>query len=282
MSTIYLTSRAFLKNRIAHAVLTTSMVAVGHFLAGIGFFYVLQKLPSHPPTALEMVGITVFVPPCFSNSLWLGRIPYSLVFSLVCYFVIGGIWRRLWHERFVLRFVISSFFGILLSFMIILFIGFIFSVAQLWPHKVARTSYSFQTTQQKIRFLTKHITAHSPIIDTEYAMYISAGGPWPSNYDIHVAVKVAPQDVDLWIDSDWKPATQYETEHFDPSIRCVGLAAKPRKEDEDIQRGFYRAPNLDTTAWQHTSEAEYYKFGSHTFLIVYRKEGIIIYTSYSD
>lgn len=266
--------------RIARALLTIGMVASAHFLAGSGFYWLQQKIATHRPTTLEMVGMTIFFPPFLPDSPWLARVLFSLIFSLACCMVIGPLWRRLTRMRFIWRVTVSGVIGGALVYVILSCFWFLSALLQFWPHEVSRVSTGFHTRQQKIEFLTRQMKTDSPLIDTEYAIYISTG-LGPSNYDLHIAYKVAPQDVDRWIDKEWQPATRQEVEQFDPTIRCVGLASKPREEDEHPS-GFYRVPNLNAQTWRHTSKAEYYKYSHHNFLVVYRKEGILIYTSRSD
>ena len=63
-------------------------------------------------------------------------------------------------------------------------------------------STQFSTDGEKLTFLKKYVTLYSAIEATEYQIVYqdnSAGGvPGPSDWDIQMALKIAPEDVVLW------------------------------------------------------------------------------------
>jgi hypothetical protein len=117
-------------------------------------------------------------------------------------------------------------------------------------------SAQFATDAEKIAFLRRYVTLSSPVETTEFHIvyHDNSGGavPGPSDWDMRVALKVAPADVSAW---------------------TSGL-----QEAESTDADFSWATDLlpNTSRWARASQPRVYRRASGGVIVVaYASEGVI-------
>lgn len=118
-------------------------------------------------------------------------------------------------------------------------------------------SSSFANPNEKLAFLEPYFKMFSPVLEAEYHIeyHDNAGGwvPGPSDYDIRVALKVAPEDIPLW------------TEGFD------------RVADGEIDMAWWDGLSTPALSWEARNGAPGYKRPNRrVYLIVFADEGIVL------
>ena len=118
-------------------------------------------------------------------------------------------------------------------------------------------SAQFATDAEKITFLRRYITLFSAVQATEFHIvyHNNAGGavPSPSDWDMRVALKVAPADVSAWTDGLQE-------------IDGAGV---------DLSWGTDLLP--DASRWAHTSPPRVYeRAGGGVIVAMFASEGVIL------
>jgi len=264
---------------IARSLLIIMLTAIGFLLASLAYHVWIPN--DHGPIIGDIIISALFKD---SEPRWRTLVSFSLVFAIVTFFIAHGIGYLLTHLKTILRVAISSVIGATVSVFLLFIISSVVSFLDLasslpQDRDIIKVSDSFATKKEKVRFLKQYWKTDLPILDAEYSIFdwtvlfgLNAG------YDNRAVVKVYPEDVDRWLEVDWHPTTKQEAMQFDRSLARFGLMRK-LSEQETQGKGFYKLPNLDQPIWQHTSQGDFYKSGRDAFMLIYRKEGIIIFTS---
>jgi len=115
-------------------------------------------------------------------------------------------------------------------------------------------SHSFADHSEKVAFLRQYVNAFSPIIDTEYHIQYHDNGPGlpgPSDWNMNVVVKIAPEHIALWTSGMLK----------------VDLA--------QCEMPWAQALIADSLLWQLTSQPDCYHRGAGVSMLLYSQEGIL-------
>jgi hypothetical protein len=118
-------------------------------------------------------------------------------------------------------------------------------------------SSSFDSFEEKIKFLSEYIVIPSEVKDAEYHIvyHDNSGGmvPGPSDWDIRVALKILPEYIPLWREGMKKLI--------------------PRQIDNSIWDGLATA----NITWQDTEMVEYWKRPDFPiYLVVYPDSGVLL------
>jgi hypothetical protein len=118
-------------------------------------------------------------------------------------------------------------------------------------------STQFATDTEKIAFLRRYLTLYSPVEATEFHIvyHDNSGGrvPGPSDWDLRVALLVAPADVPSWTDG----------------LRQIDRASA------DLSWGIDLLPS--ERRWAHTSDPQVYERESGGVVVaVFAAEGIVL------
>lgn len=105
-------------------------------------------------------------------------------------------------------------------------------------------SSAFDTTADRVDFLTDYITERSPILETQFHIVYRDNStgmiPGPSDWTIRYAVRVDPGDLDLWTEG---MAVIDPVENWDESM----LAGWPITTDSPV---FYQRPGLTLAVYE--------------------------------
>jgi len=118
-------------------------------------------------------------------------------------------------------------------------------------------SAQFTTDAEKVAFVRRYLTLFSPVEATEFHIvyHDNSGGrvPGPSDWDMRVALLVAPADVPSWIDG----------------LRQIDRASV------DLSWGIDLLPN--ERRWAHTSDPQVYERESGGVIVaVFTPEGLVL------
>ena len=118
-------------------------------------------------------------------------------------------------------------------------------------------SSSFESKGDKLDFLERYLIFFSEVEDAEFHVvyYDNSGGliPGPSDWDIRVALKVAPEDIPLWTDGMEKSVP------------------------DQIGIGLWDGLKTERVTWEERDSPEYWKRpDSNTYLVVYPESGILL------
>lgn len=126
-------------------------------------------------------------------------------------------------------------------------------------------SNQFNSNPQKVTFLDKHVVFYSDVIDAEFNLFNVNGGssrfsvPGASSGDYKFAVRVAPQDVQKWIDAaldgDYIPTDDVVDDSWVEEVTGNAKHWQPQSAPEKFER---------TAAGANRS-----------IMLVHREEGII-------
>ena len=115
-------------------------------------------------------------------------------------------------------------------------------------------SAQFTDRSEKVAFLTRYLKRAPGLLDAEYAIWYQDNGhggvPGPSDYDMRIIARVAPDSLDVWTE---------------------GLSLEPRTGTNFAWKDLMS----DTVAWRITSFAQRYQ-GVGEVVLVYREEGIVL------
>ena len=118
-------------------------------------------------------------------------------------------------------------------------------------------SSTFDNKEDKLDFLEKYITLFSEVQDTEYHIiyHDNSGGmiPGPSDWDIRVALKIAPEDIMLWTDGMKKLIS------------------------DQIDLDWWGELNSEQFIWKERDRPEFWKRpDSNAYLVVYPENGVLL------
>jgi hypothetical protein len=119
------------------------------------------------------------------------------------------------------------------------------------------SSAQFATDAEKLAFLRRYVTLYSAVETTEFHIFHhdNAGGraPGPSDWDMRVALKVAPADVAAWTSG----------------LHEIDGA------DVDLSWGTDLLPNIPR--WAHTSQPRIYeRIGGGVIVAAFALDGVIL------
>ena len=117
-------------------------------------------------------------------------------------------------------------------------------------------SFDFESMDEKLSFLAEYLIAPSEVLDAEYHVvyHDNSGGliPGPSDWDIRVALKIKPHDINLW------------TEGFDEI------------SSSEIDLAWWDGLATGNISWQ-TDSAVYYRRSEHfVYLVVFPNQSVIL------